>query len=553
MISTFGVLPSHTGVLNGVEVPLEISVEPLDGNSIVISSSDFQLPRCTRCSAYLCSSCAHSAEAWCCGVCSQIMNMKKPVPEAQISASTLEVVESGECQPLFHSIIVFSPVKSIIKQYLTLLPPNAPLSLSTYTDKFNMIPMGTVSQILEEIDAIPFPNQQIPFETAANELIHVFRNTSMPVWHRIFISSPPSDMKSHTIMSSLKHLYKAISRVDFFFFGSSYSQFLTELVQSTPGISRIFCPVNEGELPSALFSDASRGFGFQLLAVFRAGVAYGVNFVTSPFMASEICENYIRIPVLPSKTASLSFALTPPKENLRLRFQTMQCVVKFVRWNPNTNRLSHLFRIISQEYKISSNLTDLVQSISSSVLFTSWLHQAQKLPLGQQSLGIIDRTKAIVSIINANEKLKPLVKMAFLAKSHPALSTAFWDRLSMGSLLSLSSPRSVEAQFSYSVEVWDYNDTLLEEGLIASEKRRKGNFIFLVKSFPSLFVLSKTGSAEIVPHSKMSLSIERFKESCEPILIRTIQSQVDQVKELLSVDEEEGLAGFLDNIGVTSL
>ena len=552
MLSTFEILPTNQNVLSGVKIPIITTVEPLEENSNIITTTLEQIPRCSRCSSYLSSTCAISSEAWCCSVCSQIMKLKKSILKELYSSNVVEVIENGECQPLMHSLMIFSPIKSIIKQYLSLLPSNAPISIITYTNQLNIIPTATVSLIIEEFDQIPIPEQNIPFEKIALEIIPFLKNVSMPIWHRIFIQAPISETKTHPILSTISSLYKELVRIDFYFLNSSYSPILTDLVQKTPGISRIFCLVNESELPSSLFSDADREFGFQLLAVFRAGVSYGVKFLPSSFLPSEICENYIRIPILPSKNSTLRFLIIPPKEETFLRYQSMQCVVKFSRWNPLTNKISFLFRIISQEFKLSNILNDILKTTCSSMLFYTWLQEVQHLPPGQQSFGIIDKTKESISIINSNEHLKSLIKMAFLAKSHPAMSTAFWDRLTMGSLLSLSSPKSVEAQFSYIVEVWDFNDNLLEEGLYLNDKRKKGDYIFIVKSFPSIFILTKNGNYNIHKNSKIELSINNFITDCLPIQIRIIQSQVDQVKELLSVDEEEGLSNFLENLGISS-
>ena len=553
MISSYKVLPTHQKVLEGIKIPIVASVEPLADNARVINDGSVQIPHCTRCRAYLSSVCDTTDDTWTCKVCSQVMNFRKKIPKEQYSSKVTEVIEIAECQPLMHSIVCFAPLKDTIKEYLKLLPKQAPITISTFTDKLHTIPTGTVEQILSEIDTLPFPSSPVPFEQTADALISILRNTIGPVWHRVFLAIPSSETANHPLLDEFKRLYTTMARVDVYFLGMNYSPFLQTLVQAAPGLARVFAPLNESDLPAALFSDADREFAFQVMVVFRSGVAFSAQYVSSPFLASEITDNYVRIPVLPSKRAALSFLITPPTEPLPIPSQSFQCVVKFIRWNPKTNRLSHLFRIISEEYKLSSSLSELLSSIDGPLVFNYWISEIQKLPPGKMSPEINNKLKDIASIIVANPHLKSLVLMTFLAKSHQALSTAFWDRLTVGSLLSLASPRSAEAIFSYKVEAWDKDDNLIASGLTIEETHRKPNYIFLVKSFPSLFILTEEGEYTVSKGSKMDKSISEFLEECMPIPVSIIQSAFDTSREMLSVDEEEGLQPFLESIGLQSL
>ena len=553
MISSYNVLPTHQKVLEGIKIPIIASVEPLADNAKVINDGFVQPPRCTRCQAHLSSVCETTESTWTCKVCSHVMNFRDKIPKESYSSKVMEFVENAECQPLVHSIICFAPLKDTITEYIKLLPKRAPITLATYTDKLYIQPTTTVEQILTEIDTIPFPTTNIPFEQTADSLVKVLQTTNGPVWHRAFIAIPSSDTKSHPLLDAFKRLYSKEARVDVYFLGMNFSPLLQTLVQAAPGLARVFAPLNESDLPPALFSDANREFAFRLQAVFRSGVAFSAQYVSSPYLASEVTENFVKIPVLPSKRAALSFLVIPPTEELPTESQSFQCVVKFLRWNPKTNRISHLLRIITEEYKMSSSLSPLLSSISPPLVFTQWVNDIQKLPPGQMSPEIINKLKESASIIVANPHLKPLVMMTFLAKSHQALSTAFWDRLTVGSLLSLASPRSAEALFSYRVEAWDKDDNLIDSGLTIQESHRKSNYVFLVKSFPSLFILSETGEYEVVKGSKMAASIAEFVEECMPIPVSIIQSSLDSSREMLSVDEEEGLQPFLESVGLESL
>lgn len=553
MLSTFKTLPSAAKVVQGIKIPFVVSVEPLDNSAYIIQDVNVQIPHCSRCFSYLSKVCAVSPVNWYCSVCSQINNIKKPIPPEQYSSNVMEIVDIAECQPLSHTIVAFAPMKETIREYLKLLPKNAPLNLITYTDKLNIIPTTTVSEILNEFDTTPFPTSIIPFETAADQLIYVLGKIRDPVWHRVFMSSPPSDITKHSLLEKLQNLYTTNTRVDIYFLGTGFSPLLQQLVQASPGISRVFAPMNESDLPIALNSDAKREFAFQVLAVFRSGVAYQSEYISSPYLAAEIRENYVRIPVLPSKNAPLSFKIYPPAIDSHMRKQAMQCVVKFVRWNPKTNRLSHLHRIISEDFTISSSLEEILSGVDPSLLFMQWIREVQLLAPGQMGPELLKRTKEIVPYINAAQNLRPIASMSFIAKSHPALSTAFWDRISMSSQLSLASPRIAKTLFSFVVEVYDRNDKLIMSALSVEERLQKKEYIYVLKSFPNLFILSSEGDYNVVEGSNIDKSIKCFIEECIPMTVRLVQSEYDTLKDLLSVDEEEGLQGFLESIGLSSL
>jgi hypothetical protein len=166
---------------------------------------------------------------------------------------------------------------------------------------------------------------------------------------------------------------------------------------------------------------------------------------------------------------------------------------------------------------------------------------------------IPQKLKALAPILLEHQSLRPIIRMAFLVKSHPALSPTFQQRLTMGSLLSLSPPTAVGAQFSYHVEVWSDQHNLVESGLRVSTSRRRGNYLYLIKSFPNVFVASRPGRIAIEIGAPLSESIQSFVVACRPLPVRTVQTKVTLVAELLSVDEEEGLTEFLQETGLESL
>ncbi|KAK8866362.1 hypothetical protein M9Y10_009324 [Tritrichomonas musculus] len=554
MLSTFEILPTHSSVTSGIPIPIVVSVSPLDANATVFPFEKTKIPRCSRCRSYLSSVCAYSPEAWCCSVCSQVMKLTEPVPKEQLQNNVIEIVQSAEAQPLQHALFIFTAHKSIVKDFLSHLPPQAPLTIVTYTESLNVIPTGCVSQILSEFDSIPFPESSIPFEKAEECICQLLPTLMHPCWVRIFIQTPSNETPKPRLIDAFRKEYASEIRIDLFFFGTSFSPFLSDIIQACPGLSKVFNPfINKDDLPSYMVSDIEREFAFQLLAVFRSGVAYSAKYIPSPFLASEVCDNYVRIPVLPSHTASLSFEITPPEADDRLRFQAMQCVVKFTRWNPKTNRLSQLFRIISNEFKISNTLPTVLKSASPSMLFYSWLKEAQSLPPSEMSTHIENKLKELGAVLVAYPHLRPVIKMAFIAKSHPALTTMFWDRLTMGSLLSLSSPTAVDAQFSYNIEIWKDTNTYVETVFSVEEKKRKGGFIFVVKSFPSLFIFTDSGHIDIPKDSPIDKSINKFIEECKPLSVKLVQTELSQVSELLSIDEEEDLPKFLKEVGLESM
>jgi hypothetical protein len=212
-----------------------------------------------------------------------------------------------------------------------------------------------------------------------------------------------------------------------------------------------------------------------------------------------------------------------------------------------------VIRIISGDFKIGSQFSAVVDTVSPSLLFHAWVRAAQNLPLQQMHQEIPAKLKALAQVILEHPALRPIIRMAFLVKSHPALGPVFQDRLTMGSLLSLSPPAAIGAQFSYLVEVWSDCATFLESGLRVAPNRRRGKFIFVIKSFPNVFVASIPGRIVIEPGSAMELSIKDFVAACQPLPVRTVQTKVSTVSELLSVDEEEGLPEFLQEVGLETL
>jgi hypothetical protein len=365
---------------------------------------------------------------------------------------------------------------------------------------------------------------------------------------RLFLETPPLGATESPLLTFVQAA--RLVRFDFNFIGTSDSPLLSNLIRLAPGISKVFLPNSDSDILDALLSDAPREFVFQLEARLRAGVTYRIRYLPSVYLSSSENSEVVTIAVLPSTFASLSFEVIPPDIDERIKYQGMQCVAKFIRWNPKTNRLSNLIRIISQEFTISPSFSAVLDSISPSILFHLWVRELQGLPVHAIPLAIPSKLRGVAPIIIAHANLRPIVLMAFLIKSHPALSASFADRLTMGSLLSLSPPTAVDAQFSYVVEVWDGPATLVESGLRVSDANRKKDFIFVVKSFPNLFILSKGGRVAIEDGSPLDLSLKRFVEQCRPLSVKVSQTTVGLVAQLLAVDDEEGLPQFLQETGL---
>lgn len=550
MLSSYEVLPSHDGVISGIPIPIIVTVEPLSSEAAVLEMSDLQIPRCTRCRSYISSVCAVSPEAWCCSVCSQIMHLSSPVDSRILERDVVEVVQSAEEQPLDHVLMIFTPIqKDVIRDMLKLLPERAPLTVITRT----VTPTASVGQILEELDDIEFPESNIPFEEAVQIMIESWNEFMSPSWVRVLIETPPFSLESSPLLQFMNKQHENNVRIDFYFTGTSFSKLLSEIIQQTPGLSKVFHPITESDLPGYLLADVTRGFAMQLLAVFRSGVAYSGKFLSSPFLKSEECEGFVRIPVLPADTACLEYEIMAPQVDAKLRMQAMQCVVKYTKWNPKTNRLSRLFRIVSHEFKVSNSLSRVIDSVSPSVLFYSWLKEVQKLPSAQMTVAVQKKLSQLAPVLAANKHLKSIVLMSFLSKSHPALSTADWERLTMGSLLSLSSPAAVEAQFSYVVELWKNCNEFVEASFVVDERKRTKDYIFVVKSFPSVVVVTATGDIDIPDDSPLAKSISTFVDKCKPLTTTVVKSQLSQVAALLSVDEEEGLSAYLKDVGLEEM
>ena len=85
------------------------------------------------------------------------------------------------------------------------------------------------------------------------------------------------------------------------------------------------------------------------------------------------------------------------------------------------------------------------------------------------------------------------------------------------------------------------------------ERKRTKDYIFVVKSFPSVVVVTASGECEIPPGSPLDASINKFIEQVKPLTATVVKSQLSQVAALLSVDEEEGLSSYLKDVGLSEM
>jgi hypothetical protein len=374
-----------------------------------------------------------------------------------------------------------------------------------------------------------------------------------PCWCKVFIDTPESGSTTSPLLNYLESKFESEIRFDFTFVGCDDSDLIVSLVHNCPGISRIYQPLDVADAGPPLNSDATREFAFSVMAVFRSGVTYALEYRPSRFLAHGRTGGFISIPVLPAATTSFSVEIKPPETDPKLRFQCIQCVIKYVKWNPKTNRLSRLIRIVTQEFKIANRTEAVMASISYPLLFASYLSELQSVEMRDLPAAVQEKMRKLRPVLVSEKQLRPIILMAFLLKSHPAFSAAQYNRLAMGSALTLAGPKTVVPQFSYSVELWRDCETFVEAGLNVAERKRKGDFIFLVKSFPSVLLLSKTGKVDVPPGSALERSIDAFREACQPLTLRFVQCEVGVVPELLSVDEEEGLAAWLESVGLESM
>jgi hypothetical protein len=482
------------------------------------------------------------------------MKLAKPVPHGLTSHPTVEVVQSAEERPLQHAILIFVPIqRSFIEAYLKFLPERAPVTLITYTDKFNVIPMGAIPQILDELEAVPFPENPVPFNEAAAALLTIYNDLFLPCWVKVFIDTPESGSTQSPLLDFIKSKFESEIRFDFTFIGNDDSSLLTDIVHNCPGICRIFPPFEQDGVEATVCSDARRPFALQVMAVFRSGVTYGIEYRPAPFLAQRDLDGCVSIPVLPSPQTSLSVEVTPPDSDAKLRYQSIQCVLRCLRWNPATNRLSRVIRIVTQEFRITSALLPAIESISYPLLFAAYVNDLQRVPMPELRTSVQTLMRGLRPVLAQNKAIRPIILMAFLLKSHPAFSTALWNRLTMGSLMTLAGPSAVVSQFSYSVEVWKDENTFVESGLNVDERKRRGDFIFLVKTFPTAILLSKEGRVAVSPGSKLQKSIDEYREICLPLTVRQLQCKVGDVMELLYVDEEEGLTDWLQAVGLEGM
>jgi hypothetical protein len=110
-----------------------------------------------------------------------------PIPS--LANNVVELIERAEVQPLHHAIFVLAPVeKAVVRDYLKALPQRAPLTLFAFPAA---VPTGCVSQLLDELDSIPFPTEPVPFDAAAQAIISLAADLVSPCWVRLFLQTPP--------------------------------------------------------------------------------------------------------------------------------------------------------------------------------------------------------------------------------------------------------------------------------------------------------------------------------------------------------------------------
>lgn len=544
---TLGSLPSKAGIIT--EIPIVASIQPFVHNEsdkiIEVNSDNFRLPRCSNCRAYFSCENASNDSEWFCSMCTTKRHIKKPIDDIYKQANHVIVKSKKPPDILIHVFIVFKDIKNTIKEFLNFIDEKLPVVLVTIGETVKDDDLNTVCGLLEMIDDIEFPNNTKSFSENAESIISVMNKyQTYKCWYRIFIDFPYDEDENKTdIIMYLKNLSK-ITRVDFYIYSNIYSAYVDTLIHTSPGVSRVFSSITEDDVLPSLKTDYSFPFVFKLVAHFYSGF-FEHEYIPYKYILSKSKSKVVMIPVFSSRSY-LSYALIPPSESPRIRSHIMQLVCKYVEWNPKWNRLSCYHKISTYRYDLSDKREHLVRSISYKNILYCWMRSLTIKDLGD----ISSMTTVLLKKMNAlllSSDTKDFVLNLFVLRFHPLFGSNFSDRVIVGNSLSLADIKSINNYFDYKVEVWQ-NNVRISSGLVAKKTYKRSECVYIVKSFPNILVLSDSGDIEIT--KEIQESLDSFRTMCHPITVKVIQAATSGLLDLLHIDEEEGLADFLESVNL---
>ena len=142
MESSFAVLPRDSSVLGRIPLGIDIHIDPFAEETVLIASDAPEIPRCSRCRSFICSNSNITGDIWRCCMCSQNQKAPESIPSGILENRFIEVEESPECQPLQHIFVEFHQARDFLRENITKLNPNSPVSVYTYTDHFIELPLS---------------------------------------------------------------------------------------------------------------------------------------------------------------------------------------------------------------------------------------------------------------------------------------------------------------------------------------------------------------------------------------------------------------------------
>ncbi|KAH0794592.1 hypothetical protein GPJ56_001617 [Histomonas meleagridis] len=562
MLSTCHLFPSSQSVVNNKVLPLTVYVQPMAKESFVFTRRLNQIPQCCHCKAYFCSKCKRTADSWKCAICGTEMRSEKLLPSDILKTDIIEISQDEWSADLSRAIIVLTNeegISSTVKDYLNYLPSNSQITIATCTDQTNNYSFPSTRQALEQWDTIQFPDNLISIETVQKSLESILPTLNEPCWCIVIMDEPQQTDDITGLESFLKSQQKRKIRIDLNIIGSSgYSPIndkITPLINSAPGLTKVYHPfMTLSELPINMKEDLDRDFAYDLRIQANSSENYKLEFLPIQYMASQSYHTLARFPVFPSTESAISYTVTLPEEDQQNLSQTFQFIVKYTKYNNKTHRFSRQLRIINQEFQISREPDDLLQEVSPSLLLYSWMKQSQKLQFNKTVLYVEDKIKDFGQLILSNEHFIDLVKLGFFYKSHKVISISFWERFTMCVLINLASPASTNSLFSFLVEVWENADNMLLCAHSISNEDLDESKIYVVKCFPSIYVISRDGNFTVEKGTKIEKSINDYKEKCKPLNVEVIHSELSSnMKDLIDIYHEENLPNYLKGLGLESL
>lgn len=477
MLSTFSTFPTSKEDMDRIKIPFVIYVNPIKENLPVISSEfSKNIPKCSSCSAYFNGFCCYSKSGWTCSNCgSRYDLLENQIPHEVISTPSYQILNKDLSFELTHVIIIGSGNISFAKSIMQSLPNETPVQVFIFNSKNSAQQIIGVSNNLKQLNALPNKAIKVNVKTAIQLLLNLLSFKKCCFWCRVFCNGGEIDEK---VINMMKRFLNLPIRVDFFLDSYITGTSAESFKKNCFGVCRFFNSFDfDDSIDSAADTaamDCSRQFGFQCKVRLKCGLYY-----------KAVCDfEKPVIPVIASPQTSIPFIITPPYSGKMIAFQLVQMVAHVHIWDPPTNLLHKTTNIINMDFPVTSSKSDLLSSISPSVLFDFWNRHNQRF--------LIEKLK------HKFENLKILISMnqrANLIESQRFENFKF-------EFFSLCTPTT-----------WRWVLDIFVETL--NDKKSNEVAVYIIKHFPKIIYAIKDGTDVLIGDS-----IKNYIEMCRPLAIK---------------------------------